>query len=643
MANSREGQQKTEELKSLFNAFDSYRKQWEDDAIEDYKMYDGYKEDTDDRRANIHIPRAYEIVDTIRARVVNAFFNKKPYIEFVPTPQRQERENLQRAETKARVASGLVDNQLVKNDITTKYYDYITSMLIFPASIMGVGWRYEQEQRSKRVKVPEWGKSQGGMPYKTGNYIYQRQQFNDVIWDDNELTNVDFFDFWPDPKATDIKDCRGVFHREIITYKKLSQKLNFLDYLDEGIIYQVDFEKLLKETPSAKYRGREKRMSEVGRNIEMGLDYSDTEDEGLKDNTKFELLHYWEKDRHAILINRDECLYDGPSPYWRHNEIPFVVESYERLPNEFYGKSAVSIIRDLQHEENAIHNQRSDNVNMIINKMWKVRKDADIDQSELVSKPHNVIHVDNMDDVESFDMADVASSSFEQQRIVARSAENALAATPIMRGAEGKSGKTATEAAHQTSNAAQRFDVKIKLFNDTGITRMAKLMDLNNQQFIDQKRTVKMGDEEAHEWRTITPDDLMGSFDYRPAGPNIDPAANKELRREQLSSMISFLMEAGVPFVDYHKLIKEWLESFDITNPQKFIIPEQQWQEMQAQQDQQQPQQGQQGQQTTQNTQHQRDNASQADQQRAASQGRQQGGTAFQQRPTREQPGGHIR
>jgi hypothetical protein len=620
----------SQELISLFNSYDSYRQQWEDGAIEDYKLYVGHKEalDEDDERSNLHIPRTYQIVDTIRSRIVNAFFKTRPYVDFVPSPSKQSRESLQTSETKADIAAALVDQQLDKNKIVPKFYDYITSLLLFPAGILGVGWRYEEDTITKKVPAPEMVMTKFG-PRKTGNYVYQPRQSQEVIWDDNSITNIDFFDFWPDPKATDLEDCRGVFNREEITYQELMNRLEFLEYLNEGIVYPVNYEEILQETNYD--NGREKRMSEIGYSTEMGSDYFNSNKEELRKNSKFEILHYWEKDRHAMLLNREKVIYDGPSPYWRHHKLPFIVESYERLPNEFYGKSAVDFIKDLQHEENTIHNQRSDNINMIINKMWKVRKGADIDESELISRPHGVIHVDNPEDVDSFDMRDVAGSSFEQQNIVAQNMENTLGTPPIMRGVSSEGDMTATEAMKQTNNAGMRFDVKIKVFNSMGITRLIELMDLNNQQFIDGDRLVKLGQEKGEEWRTVNPGDLIGEFDYRPAGANIDPAANKQVRREQLSQMMQFLMEAGVPFVNYHELIKEWLESFDIENAQKFIVPKQQWQQQQIMQQQQM------------NTQNSRDRASQTDQRRAAQAGKGQGINPQQQGPQQERVGGNVR
>lgn len=637
-----EANKKSEKYISIFNSYDSYREQWEEDAIKNYKLLIGHKEDLDDDdpRSNLHIPRTYQIVDTIRAHLVNAFFGRRPYIEFVPSPSKQNRANLQLAEDKAEVASALVDQQLDKNKIVAKYYDFTTQKLVFPCGIMNVGWRYEEEVVKKKVPVKEIAKDVTGKIFYTGNYVYEARESNEVIWDDNEIKVIDFFDFWPDPKGTDLDDCRGVFQREFITYKNLAKRINFLAYLDEGTIYPVDLKKIMKERPHEE--GREKRMSEVGYSTDMGRDYFNSEDEQLKENTKFELLHYWEDDRHAILVNRTRLIYEGPSLYWRHRKKPFVVESFDRLPNEFYGKSVVDVVADLQEEENAIHNQRNDNINMIINKMWKVRRSADIDKSELVSKPHNVIEVDDLEDVSVFDQSEVPSSSFEQQSIVAQSAENAVGATKIVQGAESEGSQTATESMEQSDNASMRFSVKSKIYNYTGIQRLAHLMDMNNQQFISGERLVRIHPNEADKWRRANPGMLIGEFDYRPAGTNQDPTANKQVKREQLSQMMQFLMEAGVPFVKYRELVKEWLESFDLENSQKFIYSDQEWQQIQAEQQQsmtmQQQQQSSQG-----RPGNQIDNASDTDQNKAAQQGASRGRRPQQPRNPRTRTGGNIR
>ena len=63
-------------------------------------------------------------------------------------------------------------------------------------------------------------------------------------------------------------------------------------------------------------------------------------------------------------------------------------------------------MKDLQAELDTLRNQRIDNISFVLNRMWKVRKGADIDEAELVSRPHGIIRVDNPDDVTELAMND---------------------------------------------------------------------------------------------------------------------------------------------------------------------------------------------------------------------------------------------
>ena len=167
---------------------------------------------------------------------------------------------------------------------------------------------------------------------------------------------------------------------------------------------------------------------------------------------------------------------------------PFAVSSYEPLPNEFYGMSAVELVADIQEEINTHRNQRIDNISLVMNKMWKVKRGADIDESELVSRPHGIIHVDDMGDIEEFRMTDVTGSSYAEEQMSKTDMENTLGVPAVVRGADSSRRETATEIVTKTSNAGIRFDVKIMLFESTFFKRIARLMDLNNQQFVDEEK-----------------------------------------------------------------------------------------------------------------------------------------------------------
>src|SRR5690606_13863817 len=76
------------ELITRFNYADRFRRQYDDKAVEWYKVYVGHREKpVIEGRSNLHIPRTYEIVDSIRARIVRSFFATRPYLDFVPIPR----------------------------------------------------------------------------------------------------------------------------------------------------------------------------------------------------------------------------------------------------------------------------------------------------------------------------------------------------------------------------------------------------------------------------------------------------------------------------------------------------------------------------------------------------------------------------
>ncbi len=556
----------TARLLNRFSYADGWRHQYDKKAVEWYKLYIGYRRPLPEElrgRSNLHIPRTYEEIDTLRARLVKSFFSTRPYIDFIPQPTQAVPTAAD--EEKAKVAAALVDMQLERNQIAVKFYNFITSVLVFPAGILGVGWRYERKKVKRRLPVVVFGADGASL-----GIALSLQEVEVTEWDDNEIVNVDYFDFWPDPRGVDIDSCRFVFQREWATREQVEAKLELLRELGAGTVWMPDFE-ALKGAGGGLEEGRWERLSAVGIAPETGP--------GAEEGAElYELLHYWTDEEHAIIVNRTECVYYGDNPYWRHGKKPFVVASFEPLPGEFYGMSAVQVIEHLQHELNTLRNQRIDNVSLVLNRMWKVRRSADIAEEELISRPHGVIYVDAPDDVTDFSMPDVTASSYNEERVVKEDMENALGVPAVVRGVNPARRETATEVVTKTSNAGIRFDVKIMLFEALGIKRLAYLMDCNNQQFVDTPRLVRLfGVEGPEAWREVRPEELIGEFDYRPAGANVDPAANKEVRRAQLNELMATVLKTQNPYVNIYELTKLWLESYDIRNVEKLLVsPEEQ-------------------------------------------------------------------
>ena len=567
----------TAELLQRFNYADSWRQQYDARALAWYKLYVGWRAELPKQlkgRSNLHIPRTYEEIDTLRARFLKALFSSRPYIDFLPRPRDANPELLPALEAKAKIAGALVDDQLAA--AVPAFYDFITCFLVYPAAIASVGWRYETRTvRARQAKLVQPTLFEVLAARLRGVEAAPRMVLEEieqevVEHDDNDIQPVDYFDFWPDPRGRDLDTCRFVFHREWLTERELRDKLALLARAGGGQVYEPEDWEALAASGGALQDGREDRLAAIG----LGSDDSQGYWKEPRKGYLMEVLHYWEDDRHAIVVNRHETVYDGPNPYHRHGKKPFIATSFDPLPGEFYGLSAVQLVEHLQHELNTSRNQRIDNVSLVLNRMWKVRRSSDIDENELVSRPHGIIWVDNPDDVTELAMNDVTASSYNDERILKEDMENVLGVPAVVRGAEPAGKQTATEVVTKNTSAGFRFDVKVMLYETLCLKRLAYLMDCNNQQFIDQARLVRVYGPLGMEWKRIEPWEVIGEHDYAPAGSSVDPMANKEIRRQQLNELLNIVSSRPeiAQYVKLPELIRMLFQSYDIRAVEKLLL-----------------------------------------------------------------------
>ncbi len=570
---AKDNRETTAELLQRFTYAESWRQQYDDRALSWYKLYVGWRKDLPPElagRSNLHIPRTYEEIDTLRSRFMKALFSSRPYIDFSPRPQNANPGLIAELEAKAKLAGSLVDDQL--NALVPSFYDFITCFLVYPAAIASVGWKYRTRKVKTRNPIPVQGWAvlpDGSIGMETRIEMQEETQ-EAIEYDGNDIQPIDFFDFWPDPRGKDIDSCRFVFHREWCTEKELKDRLELLKKAGGGKVYQPTDWEALATAGSNLQDGREDRLASVGLGNESGQGYWKEPRKGYL----MELLHYWEDDRHAIIVNRHELVYDGQNPYQRHGKKPFIATSFEPLPGEFYGISAVQLLEHLQHELNTNRNQRIDNVSMVLNRMWKVRKDADINENELVSRPHGVIWVERPDDVTEVATGDVTGSAYNEETIIKQDMENVIGVPAVVRGAEKGGKQTATEVVTQNTSAGFRFDTKVMLYEALCLKRMAYLMDCNNQQFIDDARLVQVYGDLGMEWRQVNPWELIGEHDYSPAGSSVDPMANKEIRRQQLNELLQIAAgnQLVSQYVNIPELVKMLFQAYDIRAVDKLLL-----------------------------------------------------------------------
>jgi len=216
---------------------------------------------------------------------------------------------------------------------------------------------------------------------------------------------VDITKIFPDPRASNLKTAEWVIHRDWVEYDKLIEmakqgfyKKSTVDELEEFLesVTKVDEDKT-------------ERLSSIDKDQSYAFDH---------ERKTVEILEYWDREQVVSIAGRQVVLKQEENPF--HGLLPFIMTRYTTVPHEFYGIGIPEMAETLQNELNDLRNQRMDNVNIIINRMFIANKYADVEFDSLVSYPGNVILADSVDAVKPLDTRDVTKSIYmEEERLIA--------------------------------------------------------------------------------------------------------------------------------------------------------------------------------------------------------------------------------
>lgn len=506
-----------------------------------YKLYRSYVDEKEKlqrpHRSNLFIPYVFSIVETVVPRLISNVFASRPYIGVLPVNEF--------SVEKAKAHENLLDYQLnQKIGIVSLAVSWFKEALLYGTSILKVGWEYEEgEVWTEKPSLEVFG-----VPIGT-----QRVKETQVIKDDPLVEHIDLWDFYIDPEATDIDDARYCIHR-------VYRDLEHLRRMEEIGIYS-NIDKVVKSFSDQSYDiGVAQRLSDIGMQSNDGQ------------SGKIELLEYWRDDRVVVVANRAVVIRNEENPYY-HRKKPFVRLVDTLVPHEFYGIGEIEPLEHLQYELNSLRNQRMDNINIIINKMWKIQRGADIDPKQLQSRPGGIIEVDEMDDVQELEMDDVTGNIVENViEMIRRDMDNAVGVYDYARGETTDRRETATTASILSTAANERFKLKITIIEDLGLRRLGQLLIQNNQQFITTERAIRILGKDGFQIITIRPEDIRGQFDVMPLGSSIEPVVNKNNRLQNFINLYNVLSQS--PYINHPELIKRILEAADIKDIQSIILPD---------------------------------------------------------------------
>lgn len=521
-------------------------------------------------RSNISIPFAYTMVETVLPRLVETLFAGRPYVTMKGLPpgrgsmEREEFMDMIRAAEKpwedaAKKMETLVDYQMnVPMDIQDRFNSGLKGLCLYGTAIAYTCWDYREREVIRRERLPVMS---GEVDPNTGKELPMMEEGEVVTdlqevavsvkeYDDPDSRFVDLGLFYVDPNAEDIEDARYCGHDAYVS-KEILKEMEA-----QGVI-NVDWKKLPKETQTNEARNY--RMTSIG------LPTTDDQSDNGYDDDLYRLTYYWEDDKRVLILNRTQVVAEGENPYW-HKRKPYDKDVYTEVPGEFYGIGIMEINADLYDELNVERNQRIDYRTHSMRRMFKVKKDADINPNELVWRQNGIVNVRNKDDLDVLDAPDGAlAGSFNQEAIIKQDIKDTVGAHDVVMGQQG--GKTATETMALDNNASIRFKMLISSIEKRLLLPIARKFIQLNQQYIEDVRIIPLFDQSEDNWPQISPEDIQGEFHVIAAGSNVEPLANKEAYKQRMVELYSIF--SADPFYQEfptkrRNLMRLVFESFDI-------------------------------------------------------------------------------
>lgn len=512
----------------------TYETRWE----RYYKMYRVFENEVaSDGRSSIKIPYIFSQIEAVVPKVAVNLFAARPFIGILPRHE----ESVERA----KAMETLLDYQVGQRmRLPVTGADIIKESYVYGTAVSKITWRFESAIKKQWVPIEdELGTVIGREP----------QEVEQIVYDDPHLEHIDLYDFYLDPTSKTIARARYAIHR-VLRSPEYVEKL-----MDAGIYRKFDMSLLKGGMEGEDFR--QSRLSDAG--------IGGSNNEGT--DNRIELLEHWTDGRLTVVANRKLLLRDEENPYW-HGKKPFVAFKAIPVMHEFYGIGFPEMMEHLEAELNTLRNQRRDNVSLVLNRMWKKLKMAEIDPNQLISRAGGVIEVDSMDDLAALETPDVTSSAYTEEKSIRQDIDMVTGIHDHARGSETSRKETATQATILSNAANERFKLSIMLASEALMEVAQFIIDLN-QQHLDSTRVVRIVGIEGASFVEVSPEDVVGQFDLYPAGSATEPQASRDIRQAQFIQLYQSL--ANNPLIDQQKLLKTLLDVFGVKDANSFFVPQQ--------------------------------------------------------------------
>lgn len=556
-------------LKDVYNVMEFLRNKW----LILYRLYRGETlAQYQYGRNSLHSPEPFKIVETMHPRIMRTLFGSDRWFRLYG-----EKEEYDSA---ARSQELLLRHQFREMEYARKASNMVRSGLIYGTAIQKCYWKQKiREVRyrdGKRIPNPDF----------PGTTQIELSEVNreELVFDGNTVENVEIFDFYTAPNATDIDkaewcaDRRAWSDYEVKEMGELGHWLNLEGLKDHQGTSDPAFGDEFKERKSYAYGVFDPREASWAPHVPhyTVIDWWGPLVIKQRDDS------YVTKMCNVVLIEPDSkniIARVTENPFWHHQK-PYQVWRPVSIENEFYGIGSLEMIARMSMEKDIKRNLLLTATQLEANPMLLVQDDANIPDGQLLAEPGLVLRVPSVtESIAPLHVPQVSDSALKAENVLTQDIrETAGTTSPVMGASDPMaSDKTATQFSGEVDQASSRLAGPVEAFEREVLVPMLNQMAWNNQQFITYDKVVREIGPQGIRFQdryTVGPEDLLGKF-------IVQPLASHKLTQKvgQVQQLVNILDRApiinqmyGPNAVKMPKLLAKILEwGFDFQDVDEFL------------------------------------------------------------------------
>lgn len=539
-----------------------YREPHLENARRSRRLFENWKREgrTLTSRSRLQMPFGFTIIETQVPQIVDLFLQEDKLFEF-----------LGRDPEDAKFQDSITDfhmHQLDEMNFDTTFPVAVQAMLLDGITIAKVPYIFKKGKIFRRQRQIDESED--------ADVKIKKVEVIEKLKDGPEVDPIQIFDFFPDwsvKRPGDIQSMRGCVHRMYKTFSELRSKRvrKGKDGKVRGIYKNLDELRFsLQKKGSDAWQ---KPFFEVdAEDFKQDFEHLQDNKEGRKDTDKIEIWEYWglfdpqgdgNFQEYIITLANGDVIIRAERNIFDYQFKPFIACPNFLRDGEFYGIPELLAVESLIKEANTIRNARLDNINLSVNPMWLADRASGINFRGLYSRPNGVILTNNMEGLKPLQLPDPSLGSAQEMINIQQDIQNATAqlnSSGSLSQAAKTFGRSATGVQFINSFTQSRISLKARLLSNLYIKPMAWIMWMENRQFVDEDKQVRLLDPDApNPFNELPQDAFFRKFDFKVKTRFETGGTEAQFAKMQAASQILQVAEQSQPGVTKFDVLLESL------------------------------------------------------------------------------------